>query len=157
MVRRAHRRGFTLIELMITVAIVGILASIAIPQYELFLLRSKRAELPMNVDAIRTVEKGYHAEWGYYTAAELTPATVPGRVRDPWPLSLSATSSWTLLGWSPDGPMFGQYGVTANDLAGDLSEFEASGYTDMDGDGNLSHVMANPMSKPFMTTPNTVC
>ena len=150
------RVGFTLIELMITVAIVGILASIAIPQYELFLLRSKRAELPLNVDAIRTVEQGYHAEWGFYTATELMPAAVPGRTRSPWPLSLTATSSWTLLGWAPDGPVYGQYGVTANQAAGDFAEFEASGYTDIDGDGNLAHYLSNPSLKPYQTTQNNV-
>ncbi len=150
------RAGFTLIELMISVAIVGILASIAIPQYELFLLRSKRAELPLNVDGIRTVEQGYHAEWGFYTATELTPVVVPGRERDAWPLSLSATNSWTLLGWSPDGPVYGQYGVTANTEALDLAEFQASGYTDIDGDGNLAHYLATPAFKPYQTTQNTV-
>lgn len=156
MSQRSQTRGFTLIELMVTVAIVGILASIAIPQYEQFLLRSKRAELPLNVDGIRTVEQSYHAEWGFYTATPTTPATVPGRTRDSWPMSLSADSPWTLLGWAPDGPVFGQYGVVANTSAGDDAEFVAHGWTDLDGDGYLAHVEANAALKPYLTTMNNV-
>ncbi|TRO36458.1 type IV pilin protein [Ectopseudomonas mendocina] len=39
-----HQRGFSLIELMLAVAIVAILAAIAIPNYQDYLTRSKRAE-----------------------------------------------------------------------------------------------------------------
>ena len=51
-----NRKGFTLIELMIVVAIIGILAAIAIPSFLAMQLRAKRSELPTNLDAIRTAE-----------------------------------------------------------------------------------------------------
>ena len=41
--KRSTQRGFTLIELMITVAVVGILAAIAYPSYQEFIAKSKRA------------------------------------------------------------------------------------------------------------------
>lgn len=50
---RRHR-GFTLIELMMGIAIVGILAAIAIPAYQGFIARGKAAELVVKVDEMRT-------------------------------------------------------------------------------------------------------
>ena len=54
-----NRKGFTLVELMIVVAIIGILAAIAIPNFVEMQYRAKRAEIPSNVDGIKTAEMGY--------------------------------------------------------------------------------------------------
>jgi type IV pilus assembly protein PilA len=47
-------RGFTLIELMITVAIIGILASIALPAYQDYTVRAKMSEVILALSACRT-------------------------------------------------------------------------------------------------------
>jgi type IV pilus assembly protein PilA len=56
---RRIQKGFTLIELMIVVAIIGILAAIAIPNFIRFQARSKQAEAKTNLKAIYTAQKSY--------------------------------------------------------------------------------------------------
>jgi len=65
MVRRV--RGFTLIELMIVVAIIGILAAIAIPNFLKFQCKSKQSEAKTNLSGIFTAEKAFFGEYTSYS------------------------------------------------------------------------------------------
>ena len=66
MKRISLRRGFTLIELMIVVAIIGILAAIAIPNFIRFQARSKQSEVKGNLKAVFTAERSYYQEHDKY-------------------------------------------------------------------------------------------
>jgi prepilin-type N-terminal cleavage/methylation domain-containing protein len=59
-------KGFTLIELMIVVAIVGILAAIAIPAYIDYTIRARISEIAGGYDALATALGEYHASNGFF-------------------------------------------------------------------------------------------
>lgn len=65
-----NSRGFTLIELMITVIIIGILATIAIPGYLGFLKQADRAEATSNLQSLRLLEEQYFSENSIYAPTE---------------------------------------------------------------------------------------
>jgi len=61
-------KGFSLIELMVVVGIIGILAAMSIPDYISFNTRAKQTEVKVNLGGIYTTESSYFAENGSYIA-----------------------------------------------------------------------------------------
>ena len=61
-----NTKGFTLIELMIVVAIIGILAAIAIPNFLQYQMKSRQSEAKTNLGAIRTSELSFSGEKGCF-------------------------------------------------------------------------------------------
>ena len=61
-----NEKGFTLVELMIVVAIIGILAAIAIPQFAKYRERAYNSAALSDVRNLRTDVEGYNAEWQHY-------------------------------------------------------------------------------------------
>lgn len=136
------RRGFTLIEMMIVVAIIALLATIAIPNYISFQYRAKTSEAKSNLGAIRTCEEAYRAENDIYLACGVNPAAIPAGVKGDW---VSGDASWEAIGFEPKGQIYYQYQVTVGAPAttflayarGDLDADATTSTFTLDQDGNL--------------------
>ncbi|MFU8856872.1 MAG: type IV pilin protein [Deferrisomatales bacterium] len=115
------RRGFTLVELMIVVAILGILAAIAVPMYRGYISTSKMAEAKANLETIRLLQEQYYTDNRAYVAAGDTTALITA-----------------LPGFEPGNPagLFYDYSVT---LPGGDQTFTATATPTARGAPNPNH------------------
>jgi type IV pilus assembly protein PilA len=68
---KAIQKGFTLIELMIVVTIIGILAAIALPAYQDYTIRSQVSEGPTLAEGVKLAIAEYYANNGAWPAANV--------------------------------------------------------------------------------------
>jgi type IV pilus assembly protein PilA len=113
-------RGFTLVELMVVVAIVGVLSTLAVVGYRKMVNSSHVSEGSHMVQAIRLAQESFRAETGNYSNvgwATLCPhavpqATPPNRMKMNWnPACSGGTGTWQQLAVRTDGPVMFGYGT----------------------------------------------
>lgn len=141
--RRARARaGFTLLELLIAVAIVGILAAIAVPAFIGQMRRAQMLDAFRMIDAIRIAEVTWYGRHNQYLAVGFNPAATPrGTTLIPWD---TTDPGWRRLGVVSDGPQRFQYRVLAGGpsdpppggvtLPADEPWFVVQALGDLDGD-----------------------
>ena len=145
-----HRTaGFSLVELMIVVALVAVLAAIAINNFYAISRRSKTSEVSTNLGTIRTGQEAYRAENAVYLAAGPWPAAIPPASGILWedpnasPAVIENTG-FKAIGFAVDGVVRYSYQVTIVGAAGAPPYFTATATGDLD-DNNLDavYVVAN--------------
>jgi len=124
-----RQAGFSLVELVMIVVIVGILASVAIPMHRAYQLRSKSAEAATNIAGIQLAEQAYYTESGLFLDIPPHPAAIPGT--RPVPFNRAAPG-FDEIGFAPEGNVYFSYGVA---ISADGLGFTADAGGDLDGNG----------------------
>jgi prepilin-type N-terminal cleavage/methylation domain-containing protein len=143
--KRTTRGGFTLIELIITVAIVGVLSSTAIGLFKIQQLRAKRTEAMTNLEAIAKMERSFFGESGIYPGALPIPLGLPGQKQN-WDTTIPDAAGFNQLGFQSEGTVWYVYDVNSTTnpglcAPGDCPSgacFTASAYGDSDLDGGTA-------------------
>jgi prepilin-type N-terminal cleavage/methylation domain-containing protein len=144
MQRSKRNTGFTLIELMVTIALIGVLSATAIASFQLYQLRSKRSEAMANLGALRKMQLAYFHEAGGFVPAPPSPGLAghPSREKANWQKATGNFSpvlglGFDLLGWRPEGSTYFDYDTNAA-LGPNGWAFTSAAYGDTDGDGFVS-------------------
>ena len=127
--------GFTLVELMIVVVILGILAAVAIPAFTRYVKRSKTSEATGNISKIYQGEIAYFNQSSERSVASFAsatplPAAAPSASKYPaQPTAFTSDSGWSAIGFSIDAPLYYQYAASAS-----ATSFNSIAVGNIDGD-----------------------
>jgi type IV pilus assembly protein PilA len=141
-------RGFTLVELMIVVAIIGVLSALALYGVSRYLKHAKSAEATANLGSIENgARQQYQREtsWGvadsqlfvhtFCPTTALTPSVVPKSAKAMTPTSVWLSDGWTCLKFNVGEPQYYAYQHVSNSSTGTAASYTASAYGDLDGNG----------------------
>lgn len=99
--RMNNEGGFSLVELMVVVAIIGILATVAIPSVSKYMMKARQSEVKANLASLYSAEKAFSVEYGQYA------------------------SFFNVVGHSPEGTIRYDYGF---DVPTTVAQFTGMGY-----------------------------
>ncbi|MCX7734485.1 MAG: prepilin-type N-terminal cleavage/methylation domain-containing protein [bacterium] len=144
-------RAFSLIELLIVIAIIAVLASLGIPQYRKFIYKSKVTEVKTILPTIMQLQEMYIAEKNKYITCGFYPSRAVGGTKASWEDGNCISSN---LNFNAKGGTFCQYAIASGDYStnpasaspSDSVEVEqtpgvditAIAKCDIDGDGKFS-------------------
>lgn len=93
---RTRAAGFTLVELMIVVVIIGVLSVLAITGYRKYTYAARNAEAQQFLGAVRAAQEAYFQAWGRYCGEP---------VAEEWPADIPTSQTGKLAWDSPDDPL----------------------------------------------------
>jgi prepilin-type N-terminal cleavage/methylation domain-containing protein len=153
MQRAVRPDGFTLIEMMIVTAIIGLLAVVAVPGFFAYQSKARRTEAFMNIAELVRSQRSFQAERdAFFEAAIPMPDwdSYGGLGTNKMPWDGASQAAFSELGWIPEGRVFYGYGINTGTAescdaacgpAATSECFTASAMGDVDGDGLASEVM----------------
>ncbi len=139
--RVKNKQAFTLVELMVVVAIIAFLSMLAVPNFMKFLAKAKRAEAYMNLSSIYAAQKAYWAEHGRYASKLYGPGGLGWKPEGYKSGGASENFYYTYgFGGGSEGSHYftGKLETAANHLSiakADKSGFLVVAAGDIDGDG----------------------
>lgn len=159
------KKGFTLIELMIVVAIIGILAAIAIPNFLKYQLRSKTSEAKTVIGGIKTSQESFRSEYDSYGFWVSRPAVGARNFKTNWtpaPVTCPNTcnrleismgtndcSEAECIGYSPSGDVYYEYDAEQTIAALNVPpEYAVGALADLDGDGTTASFSFGTCNNP---------
>ncbi len=129
------------------IGFIGILAAIAVPNFVAMQLKSKRAEVPGNVDGIKTAQRAYEAAYDGFipVGSEAEARRSLTKAPHPW----IGGGDWETIDWQPVGDIRGGYWVTVDPNGRD---YTVHGLCDVDGDGQYAEYVATMTQNATLVT-----
>lgn len=128
-----NKSGFSLVELMVVVAIIGILAAVAVPSINKYMARARQSEAKTNLSAIYSANKTFNADYNIYDSQFTVIGYRPeGKLRYNAGFDVAGASAATLSAYGYTGSIFS----TATNSAAFCDSVICQGYADWSSTAN---------------------